>query len=201
MLTRQNKQASATKKTDMSWRVIHKAGKLFISKICFFGPDPLWKSRIYVLKGASWRTGSHVSLCCFPAASFKSILNRFEGYRKPNDKFVPLSSAAVNWRSAPKSCRNAIYPGWLRAPLADGKIHYIIKGIIGNNQGFVLVIVLTWNSLFDVIKIYVVRKTLNMCVYPLKTNTPHSAKASPHCKISWQMQMLYVSGCFSPRWI
>lgn len=49
--------------------------------------------------------------------------------------------------------------------LADGKIHYIIKGIIGNNQGFVLVIVLTSNSLFDVIKIYAESKTLNMCVW------------------------------------
>lgn len=61
-----------------------------------FRPVLLWTSRIYVPKGASGRTGSHVSLRCFPAVSFKSILNRFEGYRKPNDKFVPLSSAAVN---------------------------------------------------------------------------------------------------------
>lgn len=187
--------------TNVSWRVIHKPGKLFISKICCFRPVPLWKCRIYVPKGASRRTGSHVSLCCFPAASFKSILNRFEGYRKPNDKFVPLSSAAVNWRSVPKSYRNAIYPGWLRAPASNSKIHYIIKGIIGNKQGFVLVIVLTSNSLFDVIKIYAVRKTLNMWVYPLKTNTLHSTKASTYRKIFWQIQMLYLSGCFSPQWM
>lgn len=187
MLTRQNKRIQ--KKPDVSWRVIHQAGKLFISKICCFRPVPLWKCRIYVLKGASRQTGSHVSLCSFPAASFKSILNRFEGYRKPNDKFVPLSSAAVNWRSAPKSCRNAIYPGWLRAPASNGKIHYIIKGIIGNKQGFVLVIVLTSNSLFDVIKIYAVRRTLNGCgsipwkqipCIPLKPQ--HAANFSDKCR-------------------
>lgn len=50
------------------------------------------------------------------------------------------------------------------SPLADGKIHYIIKGIGGNNLGFVPAIVLTTNSLFDVIKIYAERQTLNMCL-------------------------------------
>lgn len=90
----------------------------FISKVCalLLQPCPALEIQNLCSEGAIQRTASHVSLCCFPAASFKSILNRFEGYRKPNDKFVPLSSAAVNWRSAPKSCGNVIYPGWLQAP-------------------------------------------------------------------------------------
>lgn len=50
------------------------------------------------------------------------------------------------------------------SPLADGKIHYIIKGIGGNNLGFVPAIVLTSNNPFDVIKIYAERQTLNMCL-------------------------------------
>lgn len=50
------------------------------------------------------------------------------------------------------------------SPLADGKIHYIIKGIAGNNLGFVPAIVLTLNSSFDVIKTYAERQTLSMCL-------------------------------------
>lgn len=57
------------------------------------------------------------------------------------------------------------------SPLADGKVHYIIKGIAGNNLGFVPAIVLTWNSPFDVIKIYAERQTLNMC---LPTKNKHT---------------------------
>lgn len=40
-------------------------------------------------------------------------------------------------------------------------MHYIIKGIGGNNSDFLSVNVLTGSSLFDVIKIYVKRRTLN----------------------------------------
>ncbi len=60
------------------------------------------------------------------------------------------------------------------SPRADGKIHYIIKGIGGNNLGFVPAIVLTSNRPFDVIKIYAERQTLNMCL-PTKANTYSSS--------------------------
>lgn len=107
-----------------------------------------------------------MSLHFFPAASLSRHSELiWGGYRGANDEFVPLSNAGC----APTICSRdhaglPYIPTDCYSPLADGKRHYIIKGIGGNNLGFFPAIVLTWNSPFDVIKIYVERQTVNMCL-------------------------------------
>lgn len=88
----------------------------------------LWNFRIYVPRGEPWLTdASHVSPHHSPVFVFKGILNWFWGYRKANDKFVPLSSCVACWRFPPGIMQECHISTDCYSPQVDGKIHYIIK--------------------------------------------------------------------------
>jgi len=120
-----------------------KPGKwLFMSKVCPLPPralDRCVKPRIYVRRGSaplSWRL-TCVSALLPRGLPFKGILNWFGGRGEEGGgedivkQMINLYPCQVRLCADDllrESCRNAIYiPTDCYSPLADGKIHYIIK--------------------------------------------------------------------------
>lgn len=88
-------------------QAISKAGKLLsITETClppFPARSALEAQNLCSVGTQTLKESTHMSLQCFPAASFKSILDWFGGYHRANDKLnALLSSAAVLGQFAPE---------------------------------------------------------------------------------------------------